>query len=182
MRRFYLVILGSLLILLAGCALQKRELLSVPTEIPYSVINEKLSKTLPLSQRIEQASVKLLSASISKAAEGKEGEVEVRISFLFKSFTIPEGTTGVMTLYGTLKLNEHDREIYLYGLRNGTMEFTESTVKSYISQKERESIFQIAAGELSLIPLYRLEKSSIASKHIKGIVPKEEKIVVIYGI
>jgi|GEM_PF-2345704 hypothetical protein len=181
MKRIYLLISIFLLIFAAGCGLQKRAPLSVTTEIPYSVINEKLSKALPIKQRIDKAGVELLSALVSKASDGKEGEVEVRVSFLFKSFTVPEGTNGVTTLHGVLRVNEHDGQLYLYGLKNGTIEFVDNSIKRYISQKEKEAIFQIAAGELSLIPLYHLQKSPAAPESVKAVVAKEKKIVVIFG-
>jgi len=126
-------------------------------------LNKKLLSKMPITQKIGDNSIKIVGAEIQRDSEKRDGIV-VNSDFIYKSFAIPEGIAGRVTLEGKLKYNELDNNLYLYGLRAVEYNFANSQLARYITPKDKELISQMVAGELSLIPIYKMKKDK---KHPK---------------
>ena len=126
-------------------------------------LNKKLSAKMPITQKIGDNSIKIVGAEIQRDSE-KRDSIVVNSDFIYTSFAIPEGIAGRVTLEGKLKYNELDNNLYLYGLRAIEYNFANSQLARYITPKDKELISQMVAGELSLIPIYKMKKDK---KHPK---------------
>jgi len=121
------------------------------------VLNRKLLAKMPITQKIGDNSIKIIGVILERDDKNRNAIV-VDSGFIYKSFAIPEGIAGKVTLTGRLKYNELDNNLYLYGLKAVEYNFANSQLARYITPKDKELIAQMVAGELSLIPLYKMKK------------------------
>jgi len=163
-RNIYIIsIVISALLAIEGCNPAPQPKQSVKQKIDNTErfklkeLNKKISAHMPITQKIGDNSIKIVGATISRD-EKKRDTIIVESGFIYKSFAIPEGIAGKVTLEGRFKYNELDNNLYLYGLRAVEYNFANSELARYITQKDKQLISQMVAGELSLIPVYKMKR------------------------
>ncbi len=176
MRRYIVVLIGILSILMTGCALQPIKNTKTDTyrELTMKEINALISTKMPIRQKVGDNSIRIVSAEVERDGETADGVI-VNSDFIYKSFAIPEGIAGRVTLKGKLLHNKEDNNLYLHELQAKDYTFADKKLASYVTDKDKKLIEQMVSGELSLIPVYHV------SGKIKNVDINKEKISLRYG-
>lgn len=170
------ILIAILSIMMVGCATQpkKSQKQDNSFELTLKEINKVISTKMPISQKIGENSIKIVSVEVERDGKTKNGVV-VNSDFIYTSFEIPEGIAGKITLKGKLLHNKEDNNLYLYGLQAKDYIFADKKLSEYIKDSDKKLIEQMIAGELSLIPLYHV------SPKIKSVNISKDKILMTYS-
>ncbi len=176
MKSYLVIFISVVSILMTGCTQQPKKNTKTDTtrELTLKEINKVINLKMPISQKAGDDSIKIVNAEIERDGKTRDG-VTVESDFIYKSFAIPEGITGKITLNGKIIHNEEDNNLYLYGLRATDYTFADKKLSEYVTDKDKKLIEQMVAGELSLIPVYHI------NPNIKNINIAKDKISLTYN-
>ena len=144
-------------------------------ELKLDILNKEILSKMPIFKKIDDnTTLKIASAIIERDGKSRDG-VEVNTDFIYKSFAIPEGIVGRVTLKGKIVHKQDEHRLYLSNLRADKFTFADTVLAKYITKKDKELITQIVSDELVAIPLY-----SVSSK-VKRLDISRDKITLKYG-
>ncbi len=170
------VLISIFSMVLIGCATQPKKSPKQDNsfELTLKEINRVISSKMPITQKVGENSIKIVSAEVERDGKTKDGVV-IEADFVYTSFEIPEGIAGQITLKGKLLHNREDNNLYLYGLQAKEYIFADKKLSEYLKDSDKKLIEQMVSGELSLIPLYHI------SPKIKRVNISKDKISMTYN-
>lgn len=167
--------------LLSGCGVRKSplSLLSHKTTLSSEEVNEAFSKAFPVRKKSSVGSIVLKRAVLRPALNGDKVALSVGVSL--KTFEIPEGIDGVLSLSGRLSYDPRSKKIYLVEVTPQGVEFNDPILSSYVTRSAKSALNVIAMRELSNVEIYKIKKG-FSARFIKDVTVKKGKIVIEYGL
>jgi hypothetical protein len=136
-------------------------------------INENIAKQMPLTQKIDTNSIKIVNTKVYAASDKKSLIVES--DFIFTSFEIPEGLPAIARFSSSLSYEPKSKEFKFKDLKLIGIRFLKEQLVEYISPKQKQFIPNALKHQLQQIVLHKSKKQFTT---IKSFETKEGKIKV----
>jgi hypothetical protein len=138
-------------------------------------VNINLDKQMPLTQKVSTNEIKIASATIFAAKNGKNLVTE--IEFIFKSFQIPEGLPAIARVYSDIDYNPKTKEFKLVRITTPEIRFLKENLLEYVTPQQRKFI-----PDTIILKLYTLvlHKSKRELGSMKSFSIKEGKIKILF--
>ena len=181
MKLFVKILFLSYILILSGCMsylnpFKKNTFVVNEGYLSIGKINENIVKQMPLTQKVDTNSIKIVNTKVYAASDKKSLIVES--DFIFTSFEIPEGTPVVARFKANIKYNPQTKEFKFDNLDLVDVKFIKEELLEYVSPLQKRFIVDTLKYLLNQIILHKSVKEL---KTIKDIEVKDGKIKVIFN-
>jgi hypothetical protein len=174
MKRFQVLWLGFLLLLISGCG-GAPGLGGSDQVLTLAQIDANLRRALPLKRKASFGSVRIVGMALQTGSDGKT--LEVPVKFILTSYEIPEGIEGLVTYQAGLRYDPESRALYLHDLKPLRLSFGNRSLEEYVSSAARKGVVSLVASAVKNLPLQTMPEGFRARKVEKFMLQKDKLMV-----
>lgn len=154
-------------------------LLSYNSTIKMSDINGVLAKAFPISKKTAVGSLVFQRGLLRPGSTSSK--LALSVSFNIKSFAIPEGIEGVLSLSAGLRYDPQSKKLFLTELTPIGATYANAALAKYVSKDVQSAIRVIAIEELNDIEVHQMQ-DTFTARFVKKISVSNGKIDVMYAL